>query len=429
MPLLIIIFLGWPAAAFAEQRPAADTGQNIYDACVAEADSLWADAPQNGHSRVRRPIFLTLKNEAGTVFQTKDFVRGDYRIPLYSSHALKLGMMSLGNTWQDIAYGMPYYGLGLFGYTNFGRRPEGYQLGNPYSVYLLQGATLLNIGRRMALNYEWNIGVAFGWTPFDPFDNPYNECIGSEVNVHVGINLYLKWMLSRTVDLHLGVDATHFSNGVSRLPNAGINMAAAYLELSVNFNRKSIEKEYNPSLIPPLYNTHFSSDFSVIASSRTSRAKIHDTNGAVIPNMYIDRSFKVLGFSYAFMRNPSYRYRYGLSADLIYDEGAGVRAWREMNVNGYEYTRIKKGTMQDRFQLGISAKGEVILPGYTIFAHLGLDYVNGNKENKRFYQIFGAKIYLKENFFGTFGIRAQHFSRAQFLFWSLGYTIDHKSRR
>lgn len=66
------------------------------------------------------------------------------------------------------------------------------------------------------------------------------------------------------------------------------------------------------------------------------------------------------------------------------------------------------------------------MPRISIFANFGYNLLHGNEYDYRFYQIMGVKAYLKENLFGTFGIRASRFSKAQYLYWSLGYSFDGK---
>ncbi len=368
------------------------------------------------------PLFLSGKFAGGQVLRTNDFVAKDYAIDFYWSAALKFGVSSVGNRWQDIAYGMPYYGIALE-IVDYGRKKD---LGRPVGIYLLQGATIANLTRRLDLKYEWNLGVSTGWKGYDPFDNPYNVAIGSETNVHVGYNAYLNWYAGLGTDIWFGVGLSHNSNGATKLPNAGMNNIMLFIEAAYNFNRQTVRKEYDPSLVPPPYDKHTASELSFLI---TSRQVPIDTLGTNMPSHYIDKRFKVFGLNYAFMVAPHYRYRYGLSLDLLYDESSGVTAKRERNpVDGKYYDRIYLGKVRDRFSMGFSARGEIVLPGYTIFANLGVQAVHGNRLDSRWYQVVGVKIYLKENFFGTFGIRTSKFSQASYLFWSLGYTIEHYGR-
>lgn len=412
-----------------------------YDACRIVRDTVSVEfqqpdtvgvQPPDGKSfeteeipfTVRRtPKFLAVKFSGGQVFHTNDFVSGKYAIPFYSAATVKFGASSRGDSWQDIAYGMPYYGLGFYT-ANFRRREN---LGNPVSLYILQGATILQISPRIALNYEWNVGMSTGWKPYDPFTNRDNVAVGSDFNIHVGFALYLKWYLSSHLDLHMGAELTHFSNGAARMPNSGMNMYAVFVEASYNFSRSKAFDRYNPNLLPPDFEKHYVSDISLTISSR--RISV-DTVGTKLPSPYLDRKFTVLGFNYSLMYVPGYRYRYGAGVNFSYDESKGATAARcENPADGNWYDVVYKGRVAERFSLGVSAQGEVVLPGYSVFVNLGVQFYRGNKSENRLYQLIGVKIYLRDNLFGTFGVRANHFSAAQYIFWSLGYTLEHRRRR
>jgi hypothetical protein len=84
---------------------------------------------------------------------------------------------------------------------------------------------------------------------------------------------------------------------------------------------------------------------------------------------------------------------------------------------------VIKGDMKERFGVGIGLKGEITLPYVSYFANLGYNVIHGNERDSRFYQILGVKADIVSNIFGTFGIRATRFSKAQFIYWSLGYAL------
>lgn len=405
--------------------------RNAHDARPNRQDSLGSEpsaAEEFAKERVpfsvkRSPKFVAVKLSGGQVFRTNDFVSGKYAIPFYSAATVKFGAGSVGDRWQDVAYGMPYYGVGLYT-ANFKRRKN---LGNPVSLYILQGATISQIHPRLALNYEWNVGMSTGWKPYDPFTNCDNVAIGSDLNIHVGFALYLKWNLSPRFDIHFGGELTHFSNGAATMPNSGMNMYAVFVEASYNFNRSKMSDGYGRNLRPPDYDKHYVSDISLTISSL--RISV-DTVGTNLPSKYFDHKFKVFGLNYSLMFAPGYRYRYGVEANLSYDESMGATAARRENpLDGNWYDVVYLGRASGRFSLGISAKGEIVLPGYSVFANLGVHPYRGNKTQNRLYQVIGIKIYLKENFFGTFGVRASNFSAAQYLFWSFGYTINRHRRK
>lgn len=368
----------------------------------------------------RTPGFLALNGMGGIVIPTNDYIKKGC-LPAYAAFSFKYGKYAKGDRWQDIAYGMPYYGVGVYAANIFGRK----SLGDPISIFLFQGGNLKTFSPSLSLKYEMNLGMSFNWKPYDAFDNPNNIAIGSSTNAHVGINAYLKQKLSKRFDVHVGLSLTHFSNGASQLPNKGINMAAPFVELVYNLDYEKSNLINRAALTPPPLEKRIDYDFLLTISTRQVRL---DTTGTNLPSRLLDKNFKVFALSYATLFVNSYKYKWGPSVDIVYDESSKIKAWRQIHPeDGQYHDRIKLGPVGKRFSVGLSVKGELTFDRMNIFAHLGYNLLHGNKYDYRFYQIMGLKFYLKDDLFATFGIRAGHFSKAQYLYWSIGYTLKGKS--
>jgi len=364
----------------------------------------------------KRQPFVSFQMQEGVVLPTNDFIKSQER-PTFSAVSLKYGYAATKNRWQDYAYGMPYGGVGLM-FAEFFNKKE---LGSPFALYAFQGTTLSNLSARTKLNFEWFLGASFNWKPYDPFDNPENIALGSKTNIYVGGNIYTKFRLNHQWDIHTGIGVSHFSDGAARLPNKGLNMVSATVEFNYNFNRNPLA-DLIDAPAPPRVEKRIDYDFLINISSRQKKFDTLQTN---LPSPYIDKNFSVFGLTFAPMIAANYKYKYGAGVDLLYDESSGAIAWRQLNSrDGKEYDRVKLGNFGDRISLGTSVRGELVMPIYSIFANLGCNIIQGNKRDKRMYQVMGVKVYLKENLFGTFGIRASNFSKAQYVYWSLGYTIQ-----
>ncbi len=371
-------------------------------------------------SEQKAPSYMALGTNIGSVLQTCDFYSGENAIPIYASESIKYIFTSPGDKWQQIAYGMPYYGLGITA-TQFGKSDV---LGNPISIYLVQGATMYQFTPRSSLNYELNLGISTGWKPYDPFDNRENVVIGSVMNVHVAANIYYKWHISKKIDLHLGATLFHASNGSSKQPNHGINTLAGYFEMAYNFDREQQISKYNPELTVPEFQEHFEHDVQMILSSTNRKM---DFEEGTIPNTYNDREFNIYGLNYYSMRTTNYKYKYGVGAELLYDESSNATVYpRYSDIDQTYYQVTDLAPMRERLSLGLTVRGELVRPLYSIFANIGYSVIQPNKDMKRLYQSVGVKVPLQNNLYGTFGVRATNFSVAQFLYWSLGYTFNKK---
>ena len=79
---------------------------------------------------------------------------------------LKYAFLPPEGSQEAIIYKGVYQGAGL-SYHHFNP-----QLGNPVSAYLFQGATIATLSRRLSFNYEWNLGLTYGWKSYDEKDHP-----------------------------------------------------------------------------------------------------------------------------------------------------------------------------------------------------------------------------------------------------------------
>ena len=108
----------------------------------------------------------------GGILHTNEFLVGNNPEERTMNHAttykLKYAFMEDPNSPIAQIYKGAYQGIGL-AYHEFNP-----QLSNPVSVYLFQGARIFG-GKRVSLNYEWNLGLTFGWNPYDSNTNPSNH--------------------------------------------------------------------------------------------------------------------------------------------------------------------------------------------------------------------------------------------------------------
>lgn len=365
---------------------------------------------QDTLSLAKKAMFLELNSGQGTVFKTNDFVQNTVR---YQSLSLRCAFASNGNSWEDIAYNMPYLGIGF--YKPFFTNNPG--LGSPFSLYLFRGSTLAQFTENLGWILELNIGLSTNWKTYDPIENPNNIAIGSTSNAHVGLRTYLEYFLFENLDLKLGFELSHFSNGSARMPNKGVNMGGVSLSLAYHLHSPQKGVLLNsPLLKPPVISKRIDHDLQFVFSSRQTKFK------NLTPD-YVDRSFPVFGLVYSRLFVKGYKYKWGPSIQLIYDESSNAKAWRDSSVVGLQaYTETAK--IQDRFSLGIGLRGEIVMPGMSVFATLGYNVYHKHHYDKRLFQTIGIKYYLKDNLFVTFGISANQFSVAQFLHWSVGYTIN-----
>ena len=225
-------------------------------------DRLYVDSLSLKRHFIHR---IGIEARPGYIFPTSSFFRGENLNwkPIENSLSLhlKYSFQFHPNTYTDRIYRGAYQGIGV-AYYNMYEKP---QLGNPLTVYLFQGARIARFNQRLSLNYEWNFGASFGWKPYDEYDNPENQIIGSKVNAYLNVNLYLKWALSPKFDLMIGATGSHFSNGNTQYPNSGLNTVDCKVGLVYNFNRRADElvQSWQRPIVPP-FPRHVSYDLTFV---------------------------------------------------------------------------------------------------------------------------------------------------------------------
>ncbi|MDR2680315.1 MAG: acyloxyacyl hydrolase [Tannerella sp.] len=368
--------------------------------------------------KIKRPVFVSLQIADGFVTPTSNIVNGKTVMPHVTALSFKYGRSASGDKWKDGYYGMPYWGIGFYK-PFYSMRKD---MGDPFSAYLFQGAALKTFNSGLSLNYEVNLGMSFGWNSYDALDNPGFKALGSSVNVHVAGDLYYKKPLSENFDLNFGFNVTHFSNGARRTPNYGLNSVSPLVELVYHIDGKKPSPHINgKKLQPPLFEKRTAHDISFFVTDRTISL---DTDGDDPNGKYPGRHFKVAGFNYGYMLHNVRRFKWGAGLDVLYDEGGGALFSGDLSEKTGKYMEtVNLGNMPERISVGLSLRGELAMPGYAVFTHLGYDILHGNKDSKRLYQIYGIKVYLTDNLFSSFGVNSTHITRSRFLYINIGYTF------
>ena len=371
------------------------------------------------------------------ILPTNDFVRGVNKSlqPFdrsLSAH-LKYSFQIHPNSVLDQIFGGAYQGVGIAAYT-FGDKE---QLGAPLTFYIFQGARLARLSRRISLNYEWNFGLSNGWIPYDPDTNPYNVIIGSKRNAYVNADLYLNWILSRKIDLAAGLTLSHFSNGNTRFPNAGLNLAGVKVGLNYHFNRETqFLTNYAPHASYPDFPRHISYDVVLFGSWRR-KAVVYGDKQIPTPDSHL-----VTGFNFAPMYNLGYNFRAGISLDGSYDGSANIfipdeyysvssrppqPSDRTRHYVVYsEKPVFRRPSFEKQIALGLSGRAEFVMPIFSVNIGFGANLYHAGEDIKTFYQILALKIKTSRHTFLHIGYCLQNFNTPNYLMLGLGLRFNNK---
>ena len=306
----------------------------------------------------------------GQLLHTNDFLKGfntEVRTMNHSFVArLKYAFAPPEDSEQALIYKGVYQGAGL-AFHSFNP-----QLGNPVSLYLFQGATVKTLSQRLSLNYEWDFGLTYGWKTYDRDTNPENRVIGSKLTAYIDLGFYLRWMLSRNWDLNIGASVTHYSNGNTAIPNAGLNAVGAKASVAYYINR---EEKHHASGELPVFDRHWGWDLTLYGAWKR-RGMDTSTGTYALPGVY-----GVAGFTLNPLYHVNHWLNVGASLDGSYDSSANME--------------VKTSPWYQRVALGLSARAEFVMPYFTINFGIGHNFVNAHTEDmKGFYEILALKIKL-----------------------------------
>ena len=369
---------------------------------------------------------LGLDVSPGALFRTDDFFKGanaagkefGTTLSVHLKYAFQFGP----ETRFGRNYPFTYQGVGL-GYNTFFNSAE---VGTPVALYVFQHARIAALTERLSLDYEWNFGLSFGWKPYDTNYNRANIMMGSRVNAYLNVDFYLNWLLTQRLELTTGLSMTHFSNGNTKFPNAGLNSIGMKLGLVYSFGRvdNPLSRPRARLLAEP-FPRHLSYDLVLFGSWRRKGVAVGDKQYAA-PDAY-----GVAGFNFAAMYNFGYKFRAGLSVDGVYDGSANV--YTEDYIVGYDGGdpgyQFHTPSFDKQIALGISGRAEFVMPYFTVGFGLGFNVLHKGGDLKSFYQMLTLKVGVTHNTFVHVGYCLKDFQTPNYLMLGVGFRFNNKYPR
>lgn len=324
----------------------------------------------------------------------------------------------------DTAYGSLYpnsiQGIGL-GYNSFGDKEH---IGNPIAIYVFQTFRIAALTQRLSLDYEWNFGISFGWKPFDKTDNPLNRVVGSKANAYINLGILLNYNIGRNFNIKAGAGITHFSNGNTNYPNAGVNTIGASLGASWDINSRSgkekIESESNKDIMN-IEKRFWTYDIILYGAAKKKGISWDYGSPAIVPNR-----FGVAGINITPLFNFNKYFRAGFSIDAQYDESANIADHIANTYIPADDVRFHRPPFNEQFAVGLSARTEFAMPYFSINIGLGRNIICKGADTDCFYQIFALKTHITRSFFIHIGYQLYNFKHPNNLMLGIGYRFKTK---
>ena len=328
-------------------------------------------------------------------------LRPSYVVP---THGFYNGWNSLGKPVRaalsgDIQYTFTsqghyaYQGAGMGVHTFFSHD----LLGTPVSLYLLQGAPLLQVCNGLRLGYEWNFGLSAGW-------KNNTDVTVSALNAYINVAALFDLRLSDHWSLVFGPGYTHFSNGDTKFPNGGANTVNFRIGTKCNLhgnNVDGVERIFAADPDERAFGENVSYDLTALGGWRADR--FLDEDG----NLIIDNSaYALIGLQF----NPLYHFNEYLSAgpslDLVYDASAN----RNFNRSFISHCAA-----------GLSVRGELSMPIFSVNVGGGYSVLQSGPDLRGFYGIFSLKAFLTEKLYLNVTYRLGQTSYAHNMMFGVGW--------
>jgi len=312
-------------------------------------------------------------------------------------YELNIGKSTSGNKLWQIENNLPDIGISLQCIDFKNSLQLGYALtASPYiEIPLNKTPKIL----RPIIRLCW--GLTYITKSYDSIENTENRAIGSHFNSFVQFRCFWRFKLSNLLRIEPGITFTHASNGKSKNPNLGLNVAS--LNLGLNY---SIQCKANQSI-------------TKIDSSTKAKSKnelIFFTAIGFNQKYIASPILKTFIYSFAYQRNLRNSHKYVLGIDVFYDQNYLI-----------DYENVFKNKAQGIDQLRMSIKlgysynvGRLSFPfelGYYFFQKTNPDELIVNR--------LGVRYYSKTGLIAHFGLRT-HFAVAYNFEYGLGYRFSLK---
>lgn len=310
-----------------------------------------------------------------------------------------------------------YQGLAV-GYTDFFNRRL---IGRPVSVYLFQGFPVKRFSPRLGLYAEWEFGASFGWHT-QRYPDPEKPAVnGSATTARLAVNLALRYRLSAATELVAAFDLTHFSNGNTRFPNAGTNLAGLRLGVAVTPGNVTMP---DGTIFDTRGEPQKRWSWDLLLYGAAHKKFYHDEEDVAIP---LKGAYAVAGATFGPMREYlGGLLRAGATLDLQWDRSADMERYSTTDsINGHIYTRMPPAWRQ--LSVGASIHGEIMLPYFAINVGIGRNIWSPAPDQRVFYQTLALRTIITRRLFLNIGYSLRNFAHPRTLMIGMGYRFGASS--
>ncbi len=317
-----------------------------------------------------------------STISSKNFLGGVYGI----------GYQTVGNNSWETFFKHPRYGFRL-GFTNYF---DSEVFGQSISLNTFIQAPFFRINK-FSFEYSMGLGIGLHSKKYNLEKNLHNDYVSTNLTANIDLSLIQSYELSPKIDVFVGENFSHYSNGAVHLPNLGINGVSVFAGMRYYQNsRKSHVKDDLKDKTVALKNevyTFYAPGFL--------QYKIDN-----IPENFFAST---LEFGYKRRFHPCMKW--GAGIDIIY--------------TGYEmYENPDNLSYKNNFSQSIFGSFDLLLGDISLQAALGYYTYYSAKPRGRIYERIGVFYNFGDKFkqFTGVSIKAS-MGRADYIEWTYGFRI------
>ncbi len=305
---------------------------------------------------------------------------------------------SCGESWRRF-FNYPNQGIS-YNFMSYGN-PE--VLGNSHSLSYFLQFSLLPRRRYFDIGLAEYIGIGYFEKKYDPVKNPDNQAISSNFNIGATIRLYTKIRI-KPIYIEYSRGLNHFSNGLTKEPNLGINIKNESFTIGYEFENQPIRKKISKTE----RDIKTRNEFWIYGASGMKEITSTEQKKYTPVNASINYTYRTSVIN-----------KMGIGFDFVYDPS--IEDFASLN---YDY----HGETPLNFRYGISLHNEFILGKTGIFTSYGLNLQMNEYYTRQRYYKAGVKFYFN-NFIGVVLLRAIPLFRADLVEFGIGYRIMPKNKK
>lgn len=356
----------------------------------------------NGQDKYKPELWIQANGKAGFLIAHRSVMAHLVKDHVYAGE-IGVVFQTRGRKKWNHAYKYPRIALNAY----VGTLGNAEQLGNSFAVNSTVSMPLIK-AKWYEFSLKTGVGLAFMDKVYDVKTNPLGIAMSTHLNVMVTLGAESRFKLSNKSALTLSLDAVHFSNGATKVPNFGLNIPF----LSLGYQHKLTDSRWENKSKERLELT------SISSAQNLKRWEFGAMFIGSVKEVFPinQKKYGVLGLNIVGRRFFNQKVGMEMSFDIMANESIKMF-----------HADVEK-SFDEIIQLGIYAG--YILPLDRFHAIVGMGFYVRNKYQPDgiMYHRLGVRYVLKNGINFNVTLKS-HWAKADYVEYGIGYTFKKSKKR